>query len=367
MVYRKNFLRELGITFGRMRMKRRSQIYWMSQLGGWGLFVLGNIVIASMQEEPFEGLYIISLFILLIGILVTHFFRKLVHIWGWKKLNIPALLPWMLVSALVMSAVFTVFNTALTDLVASRIPLVESIFNISFVLNVFNFSALFLLWEIIYFAVNTFENWKREEILNLELKASKTEIELNSLKSQMNPHFMFNSMNSIRALVDENPEKAKHAITMLSGILRNNLTLGRFQTIAFKDEIDLVDKYLSLEKIRFEERLTIQLQIDPASLSLEIPPFLLQTLVENAIKHGISKKVQGGIVTVKSEMMTDEVSITITNTGTFEPQKNHEGIGLINSRKRLLMIYGERASLEIIPSQDVVVVKLIVPTKKIIA
>ena len=347
--------------FDGMRLGNRMHVYWLSQICGWGLFVMGNIVSASIQDEPFRGIYVVSFFILVVGILVTHVFRNLVHRWSWKRLNIPQLIPRMLFSAVIMSAVFTTFNTLLTDLLGRQIPFATSLLTITFWLNLLNFSALFLLWEIIYFAVNIFENWKREEILNLELRAAKTEIELNSLKSQMNPHFMFNSMNSIRALVDENPEKAKQAITMLSGILRNNLTLGRFQIIPLRDEIDLVDKYLSLEKIRFEERLTIHFDIDPETLLISLPPFVLQTIVENAIKHGISKRMQGGSIDIVAFLENENMHITITNSGKFLPKNNLSGIGLNNTRSRLDMIYNGKASMTITSGNDLVKVHLIIP------
>jgi len=270
----------------------------------------------------------------------------------------------MLLASVVMSLVFTTANTFLTDLLAGHVPLVSSIRTILFWQNTINFSALFLLWSIIYFAVNTFENWKKEEINNLELRASKTEIELNSFKSQMNPHFMFNSMNSIRALVDENPEKAKQAITMLSGILRNNLTLGRHQTIPLRDELDLVDKYLSLEKIRFEERLLVQLDISPATLLWEIPPFMLQTIVENGIKHGISKRLEGGRLYLRTAVENNCLHITTINSGIYKPDPLREGIGLVNSRTRLQLLYEGRASLQITPADGEVKVELIIPNNK---
>jgi two-component system LytT family sensor kinase len=350
-------------TFDQMRIGKRTQIYWLSQLTGWGLFVLGNIISASIQAEVIPGLYIVSLFILINGILVTHIFRNLVVKLKWSSLNIPQLIPRMLLSAVLMSLAFTLFNSVLTDLLSGNIPLLTSLFTATFGLNALNFTALFLLWEIIYFAVHTFENWKKEEILNLELRAAKTEIELNSLRAQMNPHFVFNSMNSIRALVDENPEKAKMAITMLSGMLRGSLTMGRFQTIPLRQEFELVEKYIALEKIRFEERLMVNLHVEEDVMETEIPPFVVQTLVENGIKHGISSRIEGGRLTLDARRISDEVVITITNTGTYLPKENHDGIGIPNILTRLEMIYGRDAEMDIRQLGPDVVVQLKIPAK----
>lgn len=352
----------------RMKMTKRAQFYWLSQMVGWGIFVLGNLVSSRIQGQNLDNLYRASLVVFLSGIGITHSFRILIHYQGWKKLNVLALIPRTLIASVVMSILFITLNTllqfddgVLPPFRQNALELWASLGVFSFWQDTFNFSALFLLWSILYFAVNTFENWKREEINNLELKAAKTEIELNSFKAQMNPHFMFNSMNSIRALVDENPEKAKQAITMLSGLLRNNLTLGKNQTIPLKDELDLVDKYLSLEKIRFEERLHVQMQIAPDVMMIGFPPFMLQTLVENAIKHGISRRVEGGEIRIEIKTDSGFLKVSVANSGQILEPGSTEGIGLANTRKRLELIYGTHASFTMRESNGEVIVEIEIP------
>ncbi len=335
---------------------------------GWGLFVSGNILSAYVQGAPMQGKYLVSLFIFIIGIGITHLFRLIVHRGNWTRLPIPALIPRVLLASCLMSFLFMVLNTIFTNVTAipseyrSIAQVLDGIFSIPFFVYTLSFSALFLLWSILYFAVHVFENWKREEIVNLELKATQTEMELNSFKAQMNPHFMFNSLNSIRALIDEDPIKAKTAITSLSGILRNNLALSRSQTVPLSEELDLVEKYLSLEKIRFESRLVIEQDIDPQLTAVQIPPFILQTIVENGIKHGISSRVEGGRMAIKISRKDDDVKIAVTSSGSYA-HKPHEqkGIGLENSKKRLQLIYNGRAHLEVIPLDDEVNVIITIP------
>src|SRR5690606_34796559 len=127
---------------------------------------------------------------------------------------------------------------------------------------IINLSGVFIIWSLLYFLFHFINNYKKEEIKNLKWEAARNEIELNKIKSQLNPHFIFNSMNSIRALVDENPDLAKNAITQLSNVLRNSLLMGKKKLIPLGDELKIVDDYLSLEKTRFEERLTIIKKID---------------------------------------------------------------------------------------------------------
>jgi two-component system LytT family sensor kinase len=336
-------------------------MYWISQIAGWGLFVLGNILTASFMEGDLTQAYLISAFIFITGILTTHFFRYLVHRWNWNALVLSSLIPRVVISVVAMSILFTSANTVLVNTWVGEIPLSEEFEFQGFLQSTFNFTALFMLWSIIYFAVMTFRNWKREEIQNLELRAAKTEIELNSFKAQMNPHFMFNSLNSIRALVDENPDKAKHAITMLSGILRNNLMLGKKQTVPFREELDLVNKYLTLEKIRFEERLMIEMEISPETFSMEVPAFMLQTIVENGIKHGISKRIEGGRIHVNATMEGDYLVIKVINSGQLVPEDRGEGIGINNTKKRLDIVYNGKASFDIRSDNQEVQAVLVIP------
>jgi LytS/YehU family sensor histidine kinase len=123
------------------------------------------------------------------------------------------------------------------------------------------------------------------------------ELELQTIKAHINPHFIFNSLNSIRALVDENPERARKAVTELSNILRSSLQSDKMETVSLQKELSIVKDYLALEYMRFEDRLKIVYDIDEDTLDRPVPPMMLQTLVENAIKHGISKQMDLKVVT----------------------------------------------------------------------
>src|SRR5205085_6678051 len=115
-------------------------------------------------------------------------------------------------------------------------------------------------------------------------------LELKTIKAHINPHFIFNALNSIRALIDEDPNRARNAVTHLSNILRSSMQAEKLETVPFEKELNIVKDYLALEYIRFEERLKIEYSIEGATLNQPVPPMMLQTLVENAIKHGIGKR-----------------------------------------------------------------------------
>jgi two-component system LytT family sensor kinase len=342
-------------------MIRRNFIYWICQLTGWGVFVAGNLVMASMQGSEMNLVYYRSIFMLLFGLGITHSYRLLVHARGWTSLEVKNMIPRMIFASLLLSVAFTFFNEIFKNLLLHEPLFSSSTFDTWYFLRIVNASVLFLLWNVIYFAVHSFENWKKEEIENLELRAAKSESELNSFRSQMNPHFMFNSLNSIKALVDEEPQKARHAIVMLSGILRTNMMHSKRQTIPLQEELDLVSKYLELEKIRFEDRLVLKMDIDPNSLVVEVPPFMLQTIVENAIKHGISKQIKGGAVEVKTEVNEGVLKITVANTGELKPEVESEGIGLLNTQKRLDLLYRGKATFSLKQFQEKVVCEVTLP------
>jgi LytS/YehU family sensor histidine kinase len=218
--------------------------------------------------------------------------------------------------------------------------------------SIINFSVVFFVWNTIYFGYHYFVNYKRAEINNLRLEAAGKESELNSLKAQLNPHFMFNSMNSIRALIDEDPQKAKQAVTQLSNILRNSLLMNKNKEISIEEEMNLVKDYLDLEKIRYEERLSFDLSIDPKTLHLMVPPLIIQGQVENAIKHGISKLPSGGKVTITSQLRESTLQIQITNTGKLNTEKSATGLGFNNSLQRLQLMYGKHAQIKIEEDQS---------------
>jgi two-component system LytT family sensor kinase len=191
------------------------------------------------------------------------------------------------------------------------------------------------------------------------------EIELKNLKSQLNPHFIFNALNSIRALVDENPRGAKLAINQLSSLLRNSLVTEKKGLTSFEEELKLVKDYLGLESIRFEERLRTEIDLDPESRDFLVPPLMIQTLVENGIKHGISKLTEGGLVQIKTKVDGDHLTIQIRNSGKLAlngHKTESGGLGLENTRQRLKLIYGEDASFRILAENDnFVLTEIIIP------
>lgn len=203
------------------------------------------------------------------------------------------------------------------------------------------------LWLLLYMVWHYLVRNRKDEIDKLSLEKTVKELELNTIKSHINPHFIFNSLNSIRALVDENPQRARTAITELSNILRSSMQVEKMETVPLHKELDIVKDYLALEHMRFEERLRIVMEIDNDTLEQPVPPMMLQTLVENAIKHGISKKIKGGEVRVISRFTDHHFELIVQNSGTLDDEIMPEGFGLKSTRDRLKFLFQGKADFQI--------------------
>ncbi len=203
------------------------------------------------------------------------------------------------------------------------------------------------MWLLIYLVWHYIVKNRKDQLDKLKLESMVKELELKTIKSHINPHFIFNSLNSIRALVDENPQRARKAITELSNILRSSMQAEKAETVTLERELDIVKDYLALENMRFEERLKVEMQIDEDTLGQPVPPMMLQTLVENAIKHGISKQVNGGVVRVIARFEGDHLELLVQNTGQLATWVNGDGFGIKSTEDRLNLMYQGKASFQI--------------------
>lgn len=204
------------------------------------------------------------------------------------------------------------------------------------------------LWLLLYMIWHYLERTRNDQVDKLTLEKTVKELEVKTIKSHINPHFIFNSLNSIRALVDENPQRARKAITELSNILRSSMQVEKMETVPLSKELDIVNDYLALEHMRFEERLQIVMEIDDDTLQQPVPPMMLQTLVENAIKHGISKNIDGGVVKVISQFHDNDHELIVQNTGHLNGDRNENGFGITSTEERLRFLYHGKASFEIL-------------------
>ncbi len=338
--------------------------YWWFQAGGWSAYIALNASLYYLSDKLTSPIIYWLLIAWLACTGLTELLRGIVLRFHWLKLKSLQVLPRLLVMVLIMSVAMTTLSWVYELLLAnSPFP-----FDFSrWLQNGISYGLAFVIWCAMYFLINTLENFRKAEIENLRWEALKNETELIRLKSQLNPHFMFNAMNVIRALVDENPKRSKEAITQLSSLLRNTLQSGKHKVIPLSQEIEVVKDYLALESARMEERLRISWEIASGCESFEFPPLMLQTLVENCIKHGISKIAEGGDLRIMIGMESSGLQITLENSGHYNPEaKPESGYGLRNSHERLALLYGGEAKLSLRNSEsNTVITELFIPKKQI--
>ena len=353
---------KIGLTEYNNRMNRR-KIYWISQLTGWSIYAAANIIVSAAFESFSFERAVVFLYLCFSGVLLTHILRSIVKKNGWLSLPLKKITPRVIISSIVtgtiMFILFYMVNIGIHEVHLSHIK-------IAFVFaDIFRLSTTVLLWALIYFSVHYFENYRQVQIESLIWEAAVKDFELKTLKSQLNPHFMFNALNSIRALIEVEPKSAQTAVTKLSNILRYSLKMEKIETVPFAEEMQTVSDYLALETIRFEERLKYNIDVDQKTSNIEVPPMMIQTLVENGIKHGISKRTEGGEINIKSEVVDSFLHIKIRNTGQINDSAllNATGFGINNTKHRLHLLYGESASFSIKNnSEKEVLAELVIPT-----
>ena len=321
-------------------------LYWTVQVTAWTLlvFILGLSLWLSNGYTPGRGYgLLLGLFI---GLVASHALRAVIRARGWGAVPMAHALPRMVLVALLISVAAALLQAVLHDLIFPALG--DFLTGRALIESVINWGILLTVWGVCWFAYQWFMRVRREEVRNLRLEAANRDGQLATLRAQLNPHFMFNALNGIRALIDEDPARAKQAITQLSSILRNAMSTMKRGTVPLGEELDVVKDYLALERMRFEERLNVDFEVEEGIEREPVPPMLLQTLVQNAVRHGIARLPRGGELVTGPRRAGTGLVLSVRNTGTYVHGQVHgTGIGLSGTRKRLEMIYGPAAAITI--------------------
>ena len=224
--------------------------------------------------------------------------------------------------------------------------------------------ALFLLTAAVHYLLIALGASQEAERRALEFEIASREAELRALRAQIHPHFLFNSLNSINALIASQPEEARRLCVRMADFLRRSLTVGSRETIPLAEELDLAEQLLSIERVRFGQRLSHTVVADEAARACAVPPLLLQPLVENAVTHGIAQTIEGGEIRIEAERRGPELRITIENPCDADaPGRKGTGIGLQNVRRRLLALHGDDADVRVLPGDTSFRVELRLPAR----
>jgi LytS/YehU family sensor histidine kinase len=221
----------------------------------------------------------------------------------------------------------------------------------------------FLLWSTIYFGYKFWEVWNEQKIRTERERLLAQAAQLEMLRYQLNPHFLFNTLSSLRALVRVNIEKAEEMITQISEFLRYSLLEGKNSEVPLSKEIEIVKHYLDIEKVRFGDKLIIDYQIDQLAEDYPVPVFLIHPLIENAIKHGMKSNILPLKIVLKAEVSDGSLNIDVINTGKWiesvpKEDTNNTGTGLKNTLKRLEHAYPNNHTFEILKGENTVHVRM---------
>ena len=317
---------------------KTTRLYWICQAAGWSAYlgyVLGGYFIWAPHHEAGDVVSIV-LFCTIVPILMTHGLRHWMYVRHWEALREWRRKVRQFAVAVLLAITITLAVGAANGLAHGRVWIPTDGMGWMLLAYWWAFGCWIWFYELAH------QRRRRDELALIARDS-----QLRALRGQLNPHFLFNSLNSLRSLIAENPERASSMVTGLSEILRYSLSADRKETVPLADELRVIDEYIAVERARFEDRLRIEQDIDPQALSMPVPPMIVQTLVENAVKHGVATLPRGGLVRLEVAMQNCTVRIVVTNTGRFEPAPDDRGFGLQNAAERLRLMYNGHASLAI--------------------
>ena len=328
----------------------RTRAYWLCQIVGW-TFVAGLSQVTHPQNwAPGEVQTTLLTWVLgaAVAIGLTHAFRIVAHRRGWTRLSIRQVIPRGLAASVVLGVLS---EGARAGLVASGLLRLTANdrASASLATNVIGDMTVMGVWVAIYFGVHAAWNYRQAEVDRWKLQADAETARLEALKLQLNPHFFFNCLASVRALIRETPRRAKKMVARLARLLRRTLQAGEEKTVPLQEELSTTETYLQLEKVRFEDRLEWDVDVSEAASGRPVPFLLVQTLTENAVKHGIGERRDGGTIQIEADAPTgDRLRLHVRNPGTLQEEADPGGgTGLANARERLRLLFGDEASLHL--------------------
>ena len=349
-----------------MHYLSRKKQFWVCQIVGWSMLATANLLLRLMPDFNNVGEQIANSLVLLLFGLLTSLGLRVFYI---KSRMIEKSLSRMVLPVLICSLISTsamaLFMLGTISLLHSTNPDYDSALgHMNIISNIIGLYPITLIWSCIYIGVQSLQRWKQVESEKLSLQLALKEAQLNTLIGQINPHFMFNSLNNIRALMLEDINQARASITQLSNVMRHALSADKKSHIPLEQELKVIEEFIAISGIQYEGRLKFKSKVDDHLLHVLVPPMMIQMLIENAIKHGISLVKGGGVLSLEINKQADFIFIQVCNPGSLKPSSTSStstNIGLHNIRKRLQLLYGSSASLELSEADETVIATLTFP------
>jgi len=345
--------------------------YWLVQIVYWSFL---NVFVfidywpnGNQYNQTFWQTSINLTIYALIGIFCSHQIKKQLN--RTIFLDTFKLLPVLKAIGITFFYIVLFYNLALHHRIVTQ-PIIHSLFEVDIPHTVgkiperifFNHNMnIFLIWIPCFILIKGIIVLNRNNQERLLLKVNLKESQLNTLRGQINPHFIFNSLNNIRGLILEDTHKSREMITRLSDMLRYSLTKNDIDAIAIVDELEMVDNYVAISKIQMEERLQFEKNILLNTDDVLIPPMIIQMLVENAVKHGIANIKNGGVVTLNIKQENNNLKIEVINPGKLATDSNSTQLGVKNIKERLALLYKENAHFNLEENNNQVIATIQIP------
>ncbi len=335
-------------------MNRHTITYWIFQTTGWTLYCLIYIffyLTIRVAPQPYFFEQLITHVI--IGFWLTHFMRWVIRRTGLLNLNIRKQVPALTLLSLLFSFMIglCIVSTEKILGIQSENLTTYSYLNIA-IRFAFSYFHFVLIWNLLYFTYHYVQKTRQQNIDQAKLESLLKELEIKTLKSHINPQFLFNALNSIRSLVTEDPARARTAITQLSNILRSSIQVDKAEKILFEKELSIVKDYMALEQIRYADRLLIEYDIDEESLDQPVPAMVLQWLSDNALKHSPAPELHTTPIKIFSRFDDEFHVFGVVSNGDATMYKQAELPQLNEMIGRLKRVYGNKAALHINQHQN---------------
>lgn len=322
-----------------MKPEKLFDSFWKLQIGGWliYLFLIYVTFFSVASEGSFLRLLQIKGFRAVVGFVLTcvlwQFYRRII-----KRFSIGQIVFVVLVCSVIFGILWTVIESSFYLMVDHGYDLGVTMPRMPRI--ALDYSVTIMAWSAIYFGIKYWRQWQteRENALQAKILAEKAQLEM--LRYQLNPHFLFNALNSIRASIDEDASRAKRMITQLSEFLRHSLLSSEKKQVSLGEELEAVRNYLAIEKIRFEDKLEVEFEVDEKTEKFKVPCFLLNPLVENAVKHGLRSGAKPLEIKISASADEERLFLEVANSGKLQTGANTGGIGLKNVRERLEKLFG---------------------------
>ncbi|MBU2878130.1 sensor histidine kinase [Aliiglaciecola lipolytica] len=340
-----------------------SRSFILLQLIGWLLFGAINFFSRALLQGGSWAEFISTSVLVLVGLFVSSVLRRFYHLS--KVLSLPP--PMLTLTAFGASIIAGICITLLVFIIFE--PFAEALYNtptlftlMQFVSNIINLSLVMLIWSALYFAIKRYHRFEQIKAEKQQLDDTLKQVSLEALINQLNPHFMFNTINNIRALILEDANRARDMLSHLADMYRYTLNSNNNHLVTLADELTMIEDYLALMDIQLEGRLQTEFDIQRDTREAFIPRMMLQLLVENAIKYGIANKKQGGQLCLVAKRQEHSLFLQVRNSGKIQKSaQDSTGMGLNNIQQRLALLYADNATITMTEQDEQVVVNILLP------